>query len=136
MNLVHSHVWRRYLVGVSWVCAGSSSSDFDDGPEDESAAAAFCKALGAPCKKEKPPLSFVHWSAAYLRWALSASAAGQLTLAAAWAHYDCVLRAGEEAKAKTLPLQVAVLYDQLVRKAWERDARLGVEGFSVDRAAA
>jgi len=73
--------------------------------------------------------------AAFDRYAVAAAVAGCLEYSSLLKHRDNVLQLLEECRAKGKPTAVALVYDELARKDWDRKAHSQLPGFNQDNAA-
>ena len=73
--------------------------------------------------------------AAFDRYAVAAAVAGCLEYSILLKHRDNVLQLLEECRAKGKPTAVALVYDELARKDWDRKAHSQLPGFNQDNAA-
>ena len=100
-----------------WALKDPSQDVSDDDTPVSKEILGLAKALGAP-PKAKAKLSLVQWIAAFDRYAIAAAATNQLTLPAALAHKDLVLKLGSQASSSGRRIEVGIIYDELVRSSW------------------
>ena len=103
---------------------------------DPSASSATLGALGAALKAatQTPRFfrSLAQWTAVFMRYGASAVAMEHLTWSAVLSHVDVVMRISEELRAASDSMFVAVLYDDLLRRAFadraaKKDPELNIE---------
>ncbi|CAK0812333.1 unnamed protein product, partial [Prorocentrum cordatum] len=99
------------------LCArGAGGSPDDDEPESKEAAA-LARAFGRGTAAESQPLlAWTPWHQAYVAWSVAAAVTDQISYTSAMAH-------------KHVVLQVALVYDRLVRRTWAERAAAGAAGF-------
>jgi len=117
-----------------WVTEAGGDSE-DEGVDADAATGnvgQLATALKKATKVSKRISTMHQWVAAFLRWAYAAAASGQVSLGAAMSHVDICLRVSEESRGKGRPASVAIVYDEVCRKAWAERDRLKCPGFDVN----
>ena len=80
----------------------------------------------------KERLTILQWVAAYDRYAIASTVAGEWSFASAAAHKDVVLQVCAGSALKKRKPFLGLIYDKLARKQWERRASQNEEGFDVN----
>ena len=102
----------------AWVLtegAADAESD-DDGEPTSETAKQLAKELGMRTKRPKGTLPLTQWVMAFDAYALGAAVTGQWPLECSFTHKMLVLKLAAESKKENRQPQVAVIYDELVRR--------------------
>ena len=91
----------------------------------------IAQAVNREPKKAKRSIGIVEWMAAFDRYALAADVTGQLPFGACLAHKNVCLRVAAKARVGGRARHLAVLYDELSRKAWSEAAYNGMDDFNL-----
>jgi hypothetical protein len=106
---------KRYCL-PPWVLGEGAACDVDD--EDGGKAKAHT-------------LSFPVWACALQRLAVASEIAGQWSVAAAEAHFQCCCRVADEGRVRGMPLYLSVIYDEVAREHWADKSRGNIDQFDV-----
>ena len=80
----------------------------------------FLRALKAATAAPRAFKNIGQWHAAYRRYFVAAVATGHMSMVAAFQHADQVDRIADEERAAGRSPLLALVYDELARKEWER----------------